>query len=57
MTTAYDQLADLATSAQEAGEVVRRVAVEAVRSGALSEVKAAEAAGVSRPTLRKWLGK
>lgn len=36
---------------------VRERAVAAVRCGALSEVKAARAAGVSRPTLRAWLGK
>lgn len=36
---------------------LRDLAVDAVRSGVLSEVRAAAAAGVSRPTIRSWLGK
>ena len=41
---------------EETSERLRRVAVGAVKAGA-SEVQVARAAGVSRPTLRKWLGK
>jgi hypothetical protein len=33
-----------------------RVTVAAVRSGALSQVAAARAAGVDRHTVRRWLG-
>lgn len=41
---------------EDTGERLRRCAIEAVQAG-MSEVQAARLAGVSRPTLRKWLGK
>lgn len=50
------ELREAARAGRAASERVRALAIAAVKAGA-SEVRAAELAGVSRPTLRKWLGK
>lgn len=47
----------LAATRDAAADDLRVGVLLAVRSGALSEVRAAEAAGISRTTLRSWLGK
>ena len=54
---AAEALRGLAARRDKAIEDVKAAAIHAVRAGTLSEVRVAEEAGVSRPTLRKWLGK
>ena len=50
------ELREAARASRSASERVRTLAIAAVAAG-VSEVRASELAGVSRPTLRKWLGK
>lgn len=57
VTSIRESLTSTAAAAAQLHDDTRRLAVMAVRTGALSEVRAAEVVGVSRSTLRKWLGK